>query len=299
MKDNNAYDRGFMKGDAQTLGAHALYLARFVEEYEKEGIPVAFVMPQNEAGYPQDYPSCEWTSSVMVDYIGNHLGPLFQQRGVPAGIWAGTYSNPTNDNTIGNAVMSNSTAAGYIDGIGLQWGMQQHASTYVGSYASRVDNNIMQTEHQCGNYPWEGGYQQTAPNDHAYGVESWGLMSNWIKAGVNSYLAWNMVLDSGGRSLDTVRPWAQNALITVSGSDYRLTPYFHVFRHFANFVDPGAHRVDTSGSFGEVIAFENPDGSVVAVLYNSGSARQMTLAGKGTTVSFSVPANGWATVNLQ
>jgi glucosylceramidase len=119
-------------------------------------------------------------------------------------------------------------------------------------------------------------------------VESWGLISKWIKDGVNAYLAWNMVLDSVGLSLDQVRPWAQNALITVNGSNYTLTPYYYVFRHLANFVDPGAYRVDTSGSFSDVLAFENPDGSVVAVLYNSGgSARQTTLTAKGTTVSFS------------
>src|SRR5690606_1201924 len=53
MKDNNAYDRGNMKNDAQTLGAHALYLARFVEEYATEGIVIEAVHPQNEPGYEQ------------------------------------------------------------------------------------------------------------------------------------------------------------------------------------------------------------------------------------------------------
>lgn len=32
------------------------------------------------------------------------------------------------------------------------------------------------------NHPWQGGpNQRKAPNDHAYAVESWGLLRDWIK----------------------------------------------------------------------------------------------------------------------
>jgi glucosylceramidase len=128
----------------------------------------------------------------------------------------------------------------------------------------------MQTEHQCGNYPWQSGYQQTAPNDQAYAVESWGLIKKWIDSGVDSYSAWNMVLDSVGRSLDDVRPWAQNAPIVVNKSAGQLvvTPTYYVFRHLAQYVEPGAVVVGTQG--GSALAWRNPDGSVVAVMYNSG-----------------------------
>ena len=39
-----------------------------------------------------------------------------------------------------------------------------------------------------------------AANDYAYGVESWGYIRDWIKAGVNVYSAWNMVLDTAGKN---------------------------------------------------------------------------------------------------
>ena len=295
MKDNNAFDRGNMKGDAQTLGAYALYLARFVEEYENEGIYVEAVGPQNEPGYPQDYPSCVWSSTIYTDFVANHLGPLFSQRLPDREIWAATMSNP-NSNTIVQGVMNNSTARGYITRIGAQWGQDQHVSQYVSSYGLPV----MQTEHQCGNYPWEGGYQQTAPNDQAYAVESWGLIKKWIENGVDSYSAWNMVLDTVGRSLDDVRPWAQNALLTVNvgSGELILTPTYYVFRHLAQYVEPGSVRVGVSG--GSALAWKNPDGSIVTVMYNSGgSAAQTTLSVAGTMVQFQIPANGWATVNWQ
>ena len=44
------------------------------------------------------------------------------------------------------------------------------------------------------------------------------LIVDWITAGVNIYSAWNMVLDTGGFSVDTMRPWPQNALLAVDRS---------------------------------------------------------------------------------
>jgi glucosylceramidase len=300
MKTNNAYDRGNMKTDAQTLEALALYLAMFVEEYGKEGIPIWAVHPQNEPGYLQDYPSCGWTGSQMAGFIKTHLGPMFMRRNITAEIWMGTLSNPSVDPPIAMAVMSDTGARPFIKGFGMQWG----ARSSVSSFNSMYGLPIMQSEHQCGNFPnGQANYNSTpAPNNHAYGQESWGLLRDWINAGVRSYLAWNMVLDTMGTNLDRVRQWNQNALLVVDRSARRLiiTPTYHVFRHLAGFVDPGARRIGTSGSFGsEVLAFKNPDGSVVAVLYNSGTAaRTVTVQIRsGVLARFSIPARGWATLN--
>jgi len=297
MKDNNAFDRGNMKGDDQTLDAHALYLARFVEEYATEGIIIEAIHPQNEPGYPQDYPSCLWSASVMTDYIANHIGPLFAQRLPDTEVWLGTMSNPDDANIV-SAVMGNATARGFVKGIALQWGMGD--GNLPSQYATQYQLPIMQSEHKCGNYPWAGGNANMAPNDHAYAEESWGFFKNWIGKNVNSYMAWNMVLDTIGRSLDTVRPWAQNALLTVdrNSGTLNLTPTYHVFRHLGQYVEPGAVRVGTQG--GDALAFKNPDGSIVTVMFNqSQQAADTTLSVAGATLQFSIPGRGWATVNWQ
>ena len=117
---------------------------------------------------------------------------------------------------------------------------------------------------------------------------------------MNSYLAWNMVLDTIGRSLDDVRPWNQNAMIVVDRANNALitTPYYYVFRHLSQYVEPGSVRVSVQG--GDALAWKNPDGSIVTVLHNSGAqASDTTLAVGGTTVQFSIPGQGWATVNWQ
>src|SRR5262245_66316177 len=102
-----------------------------------------------------------------------------------------------------------------------------------------------------------------APNDYNYGVETWGLIRDWIKAGVNSYSAWNMVLDTIGTGIDAGRRWPQNALLIVDKTAKTLTatPAYYVFRHFSQYVDTGAKRVATSGTAVEQMALQTTDGS--------------------------------------
>ncbi|WP_437935677.1 glycoside hydrolase family 30 protein [Sorangium sp. So ce341] len=300
MKSNGAFDGGRMKDDASTLQAYALYLAKFVEAYADEGIAIEAVHPQNEPNYETRYPSCIWTGALMAKFIGTYLGPTFAERGLTAQIYLGTMSNNESgkDGAIISAVTGDATAVGYVKGFGLQWNMMSSAS----GLRSR-NLPIVQTEHKCGNYPWNPAGSppfdaQKAPNDHAYAEESWGLIRDWIKAGVTSYSAWNMVLDTAGKNLDSERPWPQNALLTVdtAAKTLNVTPVYHVFRHVSEYVDPGAMRVATTG--GDALAFKNPDGTIVTILYNSGNAAKTTVLDvAGKKLQFSIPAHGWATVN--
>jgi glucosylceramidase len=293
------FDGGNMKDDAQVLQAHALYLSKFVEEYARIGITIEAVHPQNEPGYETRYPSCLWTAALYNKFVRDYLGPTFDSRGVKAQIYLGTMSNADagKDGTIISTVTGDSNTMKYIKGFGLQWNM----ITSVSGLKSR-SLPIIQSEHKCGNYPWNpAGYPtfnpDTAANDYAYGVESWGLIRDWLNAGVNVYSAWNMVLDTAGKNLDLERPWPQNALLTVNTSSKALniTPAYYVFRHVSQYVAPGAKRVGTSG--GDALAFTNPDGTVVAIMYNSGAAKTTyTVAVGSTRLQFSMPSAGFATV---
>ena len=56
-----------------------------------------------------------------------------------------------------------------------------------------------------------------------------------------------------------------------------MTPAYYVFRHVSQYVDPGAKRVGTTGG-DDALAFKNPDGTLVAIMYNSmSSARTVTV----------------------
>jgi len=297
MKDNKAFDGGNMVDNDQNLQALALYLARFVQEYGKEGIKIEAIHHQNEPNYATGYPSCLWTPALYTKFIGMFLGPTFTRENVTAQIYLGTMSNADagKDTTIIGTVLANATALSYIKGFGLQWNM-------INSVSGLTTRNlpILQTEHKCGNYPWETATFKSdkAPNDHAYGVESFLLIRDWLKAGVHSYSAWNMVLDTIGKGNSTSN-WPQNALLTVDRTAKTLTatPAYYVFRHFSQYVTPGAKRVATTGTAVDALAFKNPDGSIVAIMYNAGTAaRTTTVAICTMRLQFSIPASGFATI---
>ena len=303
------YDGGnYVSGNSADLNAYAQYYTKWVTDYKAAGINVELVSPQNEPGYDQNYPSCLWDQATYVAWF-KVLGAAMQSINVK--LMLGTLSNAGDNNRtdldISSAVLADSTAKGYATVVGAQWGVLDKVNggqTFGGL-------PVWATEHKCGNYPWNPStgcgessdscpaYNSTqAPNDQAYGVESWKYIRNAITKGkVTAYSAWNMVLDKVGLGIDTSRDWRQDALLVVDGS-VKTTQAYYVFRHFAQFVQPKAVVVGTTG--GDAVAFKNPDGTIVAVMYNSGAAKATyTVKIAGKLLQFSMPANGWATVVSQ
>lgn len=310
-KKPSYYDGGsIVTGNSSYLSAYATYYSNFVKGYKAKGINIEIVSPQNEPGYEQNYPSCLWDKTTYVSWV-KALGAVMQPLGVK--IMLGTMSNngdtvegvARHDTDIASAVLADSTAAGYVTVAGAQWGVLDavNSGTKFGSLP------IWATEHKCGNYPWITSTQAAtstvpaiaaynssqAPNDQAYGVESWAYIRNAIKmGGVTAYNAWNMVLDKSGLGIDTSRDWKQDALLVAGSGTVTPTPAYYVFRHLSQYVQPGANVIGTSG--GDAIAFKNADGSEEVAMYNSGSASTYIVKIKGQMLSFPMPANGWATV---
>ena len=308
-----------MKGDAQTLGAHALYMARFVEEYAKEGIQIRAVHPQNEPGYGRVH----WKQEDLIAFMKTYLGPTLAERVPGTEVWCGTMSKADGggyDMALALATASDAEAMNYVKGFGLQWNLHDAVESLA---ATNVP--VMQTEHRCGNYNFTAPYwdrnrysSAAAQNDHLYGEESWQGIRDWIVAGVNSYVAWNMVLDTAGKSLDG---WPQNALLVVDETAKKLivTPAYYTFKHFSHYITPGATLLGTTAGNdayqgagtakygpGEVaydlvnaFAFKNPDGSIIVQLYNKDVAAKSTTVDTGAGLyQFDVPAHGWATLRV-
>jgi glucosylceramidase len=302
------YDGGCMQDIAANLSALAQYFIKWINAYKAQGITISTLAPQNEPNYAQGYPTAVWSPALYTKFFGQ-LGAALNGMGV--NLMLGTMSNgdmgsTSKDLAVVQAVMADGTAKGYAKVMGLQWGMldlyEGKTSGVTQSTFNTGSMPVWATEHKCGNYPWNPGggipaYKEPAPNDQAYAVESWGYIKDAITRGsVSSYNAWNMVLDPGGKGNDTTRQWSQDALLVVTASNtLTLTPAFYVFRHASQFVQPGASVVGTSG--GDAIAFKNSDGSVVAVMYNSGGANaNYVVQIKGQKYQFSMPGTGWATV---
>jgi glucosylceramidase len=125
-----------------------------------------------------------------------------------------------------------------------------------------------------------------------------GTMRNWAR----SVLLWNLALDqnSGPRigSCENCR-----GVVTIDDSvlpsKVTFNVEYYVLGHISKFVFPGAHRVD-SNTFGsgniEDVAFQNPDGSIVVLVLNSGaSLNSFTIKFQGNTFEYSLSPGALAT----
>lgn len=246
-----------IRDDRATLDALALYFARYVEEYAREGIGISMVMPQNEPNMTTNYSSCLWTGEQLARFIGHHLGPVFEKRGLSTEIYLGTIND--DDDRGGYAYwvepsIADDRARAHLDGLGCQW---DSAPTMAETHLLHPDMKLMQTEAECGNHE----------NDWGFAEYQFGLAMKWFDAGSNSNLIWNLVLDETGLSTGG---WAQCSPVVVDTRKREVirTPYYHLYQHFSHFVDPGAHLLRVEGNWGDKLAFVNPDGGVVLVVAN-------------------------------
>ncbi|HET7545093.1 MAG TPA: glycoside hydrolase family 30 beta sandwich domain-containing protein [Polyangiaceae bacterium] len=295
MKDNHAFDGGNMLEDEATLHAFALYLTKFVQAYRERGVRIEAVHPQKEPNLALDFPSCVWSAAAMTRFIAGHLGPTFAEQRVDAQIFLGSLSEDDHSGrslAMIAAVTADTSAMSYVKGFGFEW----EGLDLVKEVRAR-GLPIWQDNHNVGNLPWDTRFNpNAAPNDHAYAVASWGFIRDWIKAGVSAYFTSNMILDANGVGIGS-RAWPQNALLVVDPDKGLIqTPAYSVFKHIARFVAPGAHVIGATG--GDTLAFKNPDGALIAVMFNAGAAKTTTIAMAGKKLQFEMPGNGWATVRV-
>jgi glucosylceramidase len=261
MKDNYRLVSGRIKDDDQTLDALALYFAKYVKGYKADGISISMVMPQNEPSISSNYTSCQWTGEQLAKFIGYHLGPEFDKEGLGTKIFLGTIQNSDRGGYaywVGPS-MQDPNVRKYIAGLGCQWSGE---STMAETHYLFPDLKLMQSEAECG---------KTNSNDWAFGQHQFDLAKKWFGAGASSNIIWNLVLDETGRSTGG---WAQCSPIVVNSQTGAVTytPYYYCYKHFSYFVQPGAHVVQTQSTWGNQVAFVNPDGGVVVVMASTAGA---------------------------
>jgi glucosylceramidase len=265
MKDSNTLTNGHIKTDAQTMNALALYFEKYVQAYRAEGIPVYMVMPQNEPTISSNYTSCSWTGEELHNFLKDYMGPLFARDRVNCQIWLGTFQN--SDYSYVAPTFDDPTYKTYVQGAGFQW--YGDASCRFLHY-EHPDLQLMQTETPCGNHE----------NDWNYANNQFDTIRNYMEAGVNAYMLWNMVLDETGVSDGD---WHQSSPVTIDTKAKKViyNPQFYVYKHFSYYVQPGAYRIFLDGDYSDKLGYVNSNGDVVVVLKNGGDQKNDISMGYG------------------
>ncbi len=296
---------GWMKSTGSMIGGHLLpehyasyaqYFVRFLEEYQREGVPIYAVTVQNEPGVDRQrdepkwhYPSCRWTGEQERDFIRDHLGPALRKSGLKTKIWCYDHNYnvaPTPDGddpgiAYPRAILSDPRAAEFVSGVAFH------------GYAGKPEGMKL--------------FLQEFPNRPVYFTEGsvFGLSGSarlieLLSSGASSYNAWVTMIDNEGKPnngpfrasrtcivLDTKR-------LTV---DYPLD-YF-LYGQFMRFIERGATRIDASSPDTKTpaIAFLNPDRKVVLIAANLHRERRLVaIETLGMNASLTLPPRAVATL---
>jgi glucosylceramidase len=289
MKTSRSLIRGQLQ--PQYYPAFANYLARTVEEFGREGVPVSMLTIQNEPDFePDSYPGMRVNSPDRAVIIGRHVGPLFRSRGLKTQIL--DYDHNWDNPEMPLAVLADPVARRFVAGVA--W----HCYEGEVSAQSKVrdaypDKDVWFTE--CSGGEWSPKFDETL----AWMTKTLviGATRNWARG----VLLWNLALDPkhgphlGGcgdcRGVVTIDP--------ASGSVVSRNVEYYVLGHASRFVRPGARRIasDSGAADIDTAAFLNRDGTIAVIVLNGAKVQRDLALAEGTeTYRLSLPAGAVATV---
>lgn len=276
----------------QFSDAWARYFVRFIQEYEKQGLPIWGLTVQNEPMAVQTWESCLFTGDEEREFVKRHLGPTLRKAGLgdrKLMIWdhnrALLYQRA-------QAVLDDPQAAQYVWGVGFHWyvGDQFAAETQV--HEAWPDKALFFTE-GC-NYPFSWDTFEQWHWGEKYGHNMINDFNNWTAG----WCDWNVLLDDKGGP-NHVANYCFAPIHADAQGNLRYMNSYYYLGHFSKFVRPGARRVacTTSKDDLEATAFRNPDGSVATVVMNATDAARDAWVRTGTrAVKVALPAHSIATV---
>jgi beta-glucosidase len=298
---------GSTTSDPRYYTSYASYFSKYVQAMAAEGIPIDWIVPQNEPGYPAKFGSTTWNAAQMGAFIKDYLGPKFAADSILARIrgfeWnRDQYSFP-------KALLNDAGVREYLSGI--NW------HNYECLAHCQPDNTTLVNTYHPGYSSWMSEYTSidgTHPN--YLDGEDWGktIMTD-LGTGEGGWIYWNLFLDSYGGPYavnpdGTDRSGTQDPLIVIDTGTAAApkTPSvtylskFYYLSHFSKWVRPGAYRIGSAGGSTEPAgdgddtllfhAFKNPDGSEVLIVMNTAEqGRSIKVAESGAEFTSDVAAH--------
>lgn len=287
MKSSGSLITGRLKVEAYP--AFAAYLARTIDAFGQQGVPVSMLSIQNEPDFePKDYPGMRMSPAERAEVIGKHLGPLFERNGIKTRIldWDHNWDKP--DQPL--AVLADPDARRYVSGVAWHcYGGDVSAQEKV--RAIHPDKDVWFTE--CSGGEWAPKYGDTL----AWMVGN--LIIKSSNSGSRGTLLWNLALDPGHgphkggcgdcRGVVTIDPATANVTKNVE---------YYVLGHASRFVRTGAVRIAVSSPEGvEATGFTNPDGTIAVILLRTEKANANPLVDlAGRRYQIDMPVGSVATV---
>ncbi len=274
MKDNRDTRGGSLLPQFEEI--YALYLVKYIQEMGKRGFEIDAITIQNEPLHPSNNPSLLMLPEQQARFIGQHLGPAFEQAKIKTKIIIYDHNADRPDYPI--AVLSDPLANPYVDGSAFHlYGGQIEALSEV--HRAFPNKHLYFTEQ------WVGA-PGNLEGDISWHVKNLiiGASRNWAK----TVLEWNL---SSNPTLTphTDRGGCDRCLgaITITGNEIVRNPAYYIIAHASKLVDPGSTRIGSTAPKNlPNVAFTRPDGKKVLIVHND-SAKEILFDVKESEYNFS------------
>jgi glucosylceramidase len=301
--NNNMLNGGELK--PEFADAWANYYIKFIDAYEKQGIPIFGVSVQNEPAAVQRWESCIYTAEQERDFVKNHLGPALAKAGM---LNTADLNAPSSKKIIvwdhnrdimyerAKVVLEDPAAAKFIWGVGFHW--------YVGDHFENV--RLVQDRFPETHLIFTEGCVESF---NAAKVNEWGAgerygrsLMNDFNNGAVGWTDWNILLDeSGGPNHVGNFCFAPVHADTKSGKLTYMNSFYYL-GHFSKFIRPGAKRIIASSTSDNLLttAFKNPDGTIAVVVMNqTDKPHDINLQFRNTAIQSTSPAHSILTAVLR
>lgn len=325
MKDNKDWRGGKLLPPYRDTWA--LYFSKYITAYKKEGIDIWGVTVENEPlGNNNNWESMHFSAEEMTEFVQNFLGPHLEKTGMSSVKILGYDQNRGEElEKWANVMYKDEASSKYFDGMAVHW----YASTYDCFPASlQFTKNLAPQKHLINtescvdaevpkwkddDWYWkeeatDWGWDWAPPQDkylhpkyapvNRYAGDIIGCLNNQV----DGWIDWNMVLNKQGGP-NWFKNWCTAPVIVDEEKDeVYFTPLYYTMAHFSKYIRPGAVRIGFTNPDPElqVTAAQNPDGSVVVLLFNpTENKKQIRLTLDKKTVSVKLSAKAIQTIHIK
>ena len=275
--------------------AWAEYIARYISAYRSHGLNVSKLSVQNEPNANQLWDSCVFSAEEEKTFLRDYLAVALQRAGLgdlEVYIW------DHNKERLFDRVwdMVDATTEQLIAGAAFHWYSGDHFDA-LRLVRSQYPNLKLLFSEGCIEYNrFDRDDQLKSARMYAHD-----MIGNF-NAGMNTFLDWNIALNSNGGP-NHAQNFCDAPILcnTETGTFEKRLSYYYI-RHFSHFIAKGAVQIATTTFSSDVAAaaFQNPDGKIVAVLLNSSSKkRRVYLRVNGQLIELLMEADSIITVEIK
>ena len=273
MKTNGEMNHGGkLKEEVRELWAQ--YFVKFIREYREAGVPITAVTVQNEPAAVQTWNSCTYSAEEEGLFVAKHLGPALERAGMKdVDIYVWDHNKELLYQRFRDAV-SVPGADRYIAGAAMHW--------YTGDHFDAIE--ILRKQYPGIKLMFSEGcveYSRFADSGEVRKAEMYAhdMIGNF-RAGVSTFLDWNLLLDEQGGPNHVGNFCAAPVMLEPEEQDgYVKKLMYYYIGQFSRYIPAESVRIATTQYTDglEVCAFLTPSAERVLVVLNKSEVQKIAL----------------------